>query len=118
MEVLSRNRTPGVDLMPKETICAALLLTLVSYVGAQQNTGSIKGTVTDQLGSLVTNARVVLKDDRGSTTSITTNSVGVYEFKHLRPGLYDLRVVAPGFVVYEEKGISVEARRMTSSDVQ
>jgi hypothetical protein len=99
-------------------LCAVLLLSLAIPTGAQQNTGSIKGTVTDQLGSLVTNARVVLKDDRGSTTSITTNSAGVYELKNLKPGSYDLRVVAPGFVVYEEKGITVSGRQTTTADVQ
>jgi len=98
--------------------CGVLVLTFLSYAVGQQTTGSIKGTVTDQLGSLVTNARVILKDDRGSTTSITTNSGGFYEFKILRPGLYELRVVAPGFVAYEQKGIAVEARQTTTADVQ
>jgi hypothetical protein len=97
--------------------CGVLVLTSLSYAVGPQTTGSIKGTVTDQLGSLVTNARVILKDDRGSTTSITTNSVGFYEFKILRPGLYELRVVAPGFVAYEQKGIVVEARQTTTADV-
>ena len=99
-------------------ICAALLLTSASFAGGQQATGSIKGTVTDQLGSLVTNARVVLKDERGSTTSITTNQAGIYEFRNLKPGLYEVRVVAPGFVVFEEKGITVMPRQTTTEDVQ
>src|SRR4029079_992688 len=50
--------------------------------------------------------------------SVTTNSVGIYEFKNLRPGLYEIRVVAPGFVAFEQKGITVEARQMTNADVQ
>ncbi len=97
--------------------CGVLVLTFLSYAVGQQTTGAIKGTVTDQLGSLVTNARVVLKDGHGSTTSITTNSVGFYEFNNLRPGLYELRIVAPGFVAYEQKGIAVEARQTTTADV-
>ena len=83
--------------------CITLLLLFVCPALAQQSTGTIKGAVTDQLGSLVTNARVVLKDERGATISITTNAVGVFEFKNLRPGPYGLRVVVPGFVAYEEK---------------
>ena len=98
--------------------CGVLVLTFLSYTVGQQTTGAIKGTVTDQLGSLVTNARVVLKDGHGSTTSITTNSGGFYEFNNLRPGLYELRIVAPGFVAYEQKGIAVEARQTTTADVQ
>src|SRR5262250_634193 len=88
----------------------SLILACAPFFGVQQHSGSIKGTVTDQLGSLVTNARVVLKDDRASTTSITTNSAGMFAFKNLKPGLYQVRVVAPGFVVYEDKEVSVTAR--------
>lgn len=99
-------------------LCCAVLIALISTAWAQQNTGSIKGSVTDQLGSLVTNARVVLKDDRGSTTSITSSAVGVYEFKNLRPGNYEVRVVSPGFVAYEEKAITVAAHKTTTVDVQ
>ena len=44
--------------------------------------------------------------------------MGVYEFKNLRPGAYDIRVVAPGFVTFEQKGITVEARQVTTADVQ
>jgi hypothetical protein len=104
-------------MLTRTLTCGVLVLTFLSYTVGPQTTGSIKGTVTDQLGSLVTNARVILKDDRGSTTSITTNSGGFYEFKILRPGLYELRVVAPGFVAYEQKGIAVEARQTTTADV-
>jgi len=104
-------------MLTRTLTCGVLVLTFLSYTVGQKTTGAIKGTVTDQLGSLVTNARVVLKDGRGSTTSITTNSVGFYEFNNLRPGLYELRIVAPGFVAYEQKGIAVEARQTTTADV-
>ena len=98
--------------------CLTLLFISVSSTHAQQSTGTLTGTVTDQLGSLVTNARVVLKDERGATSSNPTNSIGVFEFRNLRPGSYQLRVVAPGFVVNEQKGIIVEAHRTTTADVQ
>jgi len=105
-------------LVLKTTLNVALLLACAPCLGVQQHSGSIKGTVTDQLGSLVTNARVVLKDDRASTTSITTNSAGLFEFKNLKPGLYQVRVVAPGFVVYEDKEVSVTARLTTNLEIQ
>jgi hypothetical protein len=98
--------------------CCFLILAIAVSIPGQQNSGSIKGTVTDQLGSLITNARVVLKDDRGSTTSVMSSSVGAFEFKNLRPGVYEVRVVAPGFTAYEEKGIAVRAQHVTVSDVQ
>lgn len=98
--------------------CCILFVALSSVAFAQQSSGSIKGTVTDPLGSLVTNARVVLKNDRGVTTSLMTSSVGAFEFRNLRPGLYELRVVAPGFVAYEEKAVTVEANSTTTTNVQ
>ena len=99
-------------------LCCVLLFDPAPFAFTQQNTGSIKGSVSDPLGSLITNARVVLKDDRGVTTSVMTSSVGAFEFRNLRPGVYQLRVVAPGFVAYEEKQITVEAHRVTTNDVQ
>jgi hypothetical protein len=105
-------------MLNRTLFCAALILAFVYLVDAQTNNGSLKGSVTDQLGSLITNARVVLKDERGASTSITTNQVGLYEFKNLRPGKYEVRVSVPGFVIYQEKDILVEARRSTQLDVQ
>ena len=35
---------------------------------AQQSTGALKGTVTDQLGSLVVGAKVTVRNARGVTT--------------------------------------------------
>src|SRR5436190_5317444 len=105
--------------MLKTTLrCCFLTLGIAASILAKQNNGSIKGTVTDQLGSLITNTRVVLKEERGSTTSVMSSSIGAFEFRNLRPGLYELRVVAPGFVAYEEKGITVHAQRATVSDAQ
>lgn len=113
----SRRMRP-VTIFRRPLLYVSLLLACAPCFGVQQHTGSIRGTVTDQLGSLVTNARVVLKDDRASTTSITTNSAGRFEFKNLKPGLYQVRVVAPGFVVYEDKEVSVAARVTNNLDIQ
>lgn len=88
--------------------CAILLCALAVPVAAQQTSGSqttstLKGTVTDQLDSLVVGATVTVKNANGVVTSATSNSSGVYEFKRLAPGTYDLKIIAPGFNVFEEK---------------
>ena len=70
---------------------------------AQQNTGALKGTVTDQLGSLVVGAKVTMRNARGVITSATTNSSGVYEFRRLEAGTYEFKIVSPGFNVFEDK---------------
>jgi hypothetical protein len=84
----------------------------------QQNTGALKGTVTDPLGSLVIDARVSLKNARGVTTSATTNTAGVYEFKRLEPGTYELTVLSPGFGVFQEKSVQIKARELLTLNAQ
>ena len=89
--------------------CLLLILALTATLAAQQpsitqsntQSGSLKGTVTDQLGSLVVDAKVSLKNARGVTVTANSNSSGVYEFRRVQPGTYELRVVAPGFNIFE-----------------
>src|SRR5215218_8031262 len=94
------------------------ILCIASILFAQQNTGALKGTVTDQLGSLVVGAKVTVRNARGVVTSATTNSSGIYEFRRLEPGTYELRVVAPGFSVFEEKEIEISARELKTFNAQ
>ncbi len=107
--------------MPRKLLCCLLLIISLSCalaVAAQQTNGSLKGTVTDQLGSLVVGAKVTIKNARGVMTSATSNSSGVYEFRRVQPGTYELHVIAPGFNVYEQKEIEINARETTVADTQ
>lgn len=95
-----------------------LLIALSSALAVQQNTGTLKGTVTDQMGSLVVGAKVTIKNARGVTTNATSNSSGVYEFRRVEPGTYELHVTAPGFNLFEEKSVEVNARDTTTLNAQ
>jgi len=94
------------------------ILCIASLLFSQQTTGGLKGTVTDQLGSLVVGAKVTVRNARGVITSATTNSSGVYEFRRLEPGTYELKVVSPGFSVFEAKEIEIHARTLKTFDAQ
>ncbi len=99
----------------------ALLITVCSFVPTspgQQTTGAIRGTVSDQLGSLIVSATVTAKDSRGVERTATTNQSGNYEFKSLSAGRYTLRVVAVGFTDFETKDVEVAAGRTTTLDPQ
>lgn len=85
---------------------------------AQENTGALRGSVTDQLDSLVVGATVTVQNNNGVVTSATTNSSGVYEFKRLAAGTYLLRVIAPGFNPFEEKSVTVRARETVTLNAQ
>ena len=106
--------------------CLLLILALTSALAAQQTNqvpgrtpgGSLKGTVTDPMGSLVIGAKVTIKNSRGVITSATSNSSGVYEFRRVEPGTYELHVSAPGFNVFEEKQVEITAREITTVNPQ
>jgi hypothetical protein len=99
-------------------LVAVLYLSLASLVLGQQTTGALKGTVTDQLGSLVVGAKVTLRSARGVSTTANTNSAGVYEFRRLDPGKYELRIDSPGFTVFEDKTVEIRAHELKTLDVQ
>ncbi|MEK6282703.1 MAG: TonB-dependent receptor [Acidobacteriota bacterium] len=112
--------SPGFKSSTLQRILAwCFVLTLLTHASpAQQTTGAIRGTITDQLGSLVISAAVFAKDARGVERTVTTNQSGNYEFKALALGRYTLRVVAAGFTDFESKDVEVNAGKSTTLDLQ
>ena len=98
--------------------CAILLCAITVSTAAQQTTGTLKGAVTDQLDSLIVGATVTVKNPNGVVTSATSNSSGVYEFRRLTPGVYDLKIIAPGFNVFEEKSVEIRPRETHTLNAQ
>jgi hypothetical protein len=81
-----------------------LCLTLSISASAQKDTGSIVGTVKDQTGAVVANAKVTVADtERGIIFNATTNDSGEYVASPLRVGSYTVTVEHPGF----KKAVSV-----------
>src|SRR5690349_18321440 len=97
---------------------AVLYCSVVSFVLGLQTTGALKGTVTDQLGSLVVGAKVTLRNARGVSTTANTNSSGIYEFRRLEAGKYELRIDSPGFSVFEDKTVEIRAHELKLLDAQ
>ncbi len=59
--------------------CAILIVVAAVPVTARQNSGALKGTVTDQLESLVVEATVTVRYAYGVVTIAKTIHAGVYE---------------------------------------
>jgi hypothetical protein len=97
---------------------AVLFCSAASIVLGQQNTGALKGTVSDQLGSLVVGAKVTLRNARGVSTTANTNSAGVYEFRRLEPGTYEIRIESPGFSSFEDKAVEIHPRELKTLNAQ
>lgn len=100
-------------------LCVLFFIALLpAYLHAQRPTGSIAGEVTDASGAVVPGARVTIVHKANQfTTRETTSGAGTYNASGLLPGVYEMRVEAPGFktTVIELK---VEVGRVTTADVQ
>ena len=99
-------------------LTCAILLAATPTILSQPSTGSIKGTVTDQLGGLVTSATVVLKSGKLAGKTTSTDADGNYEFRGLPPGKYDLTITAAGFETLAETNVDVRAGKATNLNAQ
>src|SRR5438067_4040970 len=96
-----------------------LVFLLANQAAAQAVYGSIFGTITDQTGAAVPNAKVTVTSVRqGTSDTVATNDTGNYSVTHLIPGTYDVRVEATGFKKLEFKAVPVSADVSTRADGQ
>lgn len=75
----------------------------------QQSSATLRGQVADELGGLIVGASVTAADASGVEKTATTDDEGRYSFSSLAPGRYTVRVVAPGFALYENAEVEVAA---------
>ena len=70
-----------------------------SQVDAQQAaTATLRGTIVDPNGAVISGARVtVTRKSVGNSRQTTTNDDGVYVFSNLPPDSYEVRIQATGF---------------------
>jgi hypothetical protein len=87
-----------------QRIFAALLLlfTLAMTAWPQASSSTVRGTVHDQAGAIVPNAKVELTNTATNVTRITnTNDAGLYVFPGVIPGPYRLIAESSGMQRYE-----------------
>src|SRR5258706_5189604 len=78
------------------------LLALAMPVWAQAPTGSISGTVTDEQGAVIPNAKIVVTHrETGATRELSSAGNGAYSVPSLIAGTYGVRVEAGGFQTRE-----------------
>src|SRR5215813_8394333 len=100
--------------LPRHVCRISLFLTLtVALVAAQQTRGTLRGSITDELGAVIVGANVTLTDANGAQKKTTTNGEGVYNFAGLAPGKYKVQASAPGFALSENKDVNITAARQT-----
>ena len=80
--------------------CVLLFICLLftSRLWPQIATTSLRGTLSDQSGALVSGASLTLvRPDTGFTAKIKSNPEGTYIFQQLTPGSYELTIAHEGF---------------------
>src|ERR1700723_2022452 len=89
-------------------IFASLAVLFALSLHAQVDTGSISGTVRDPAGAVITNATITVTNiASGYVATVTTNRDGLYTVVDLRPGNYQVSVVAAGFQGLTRTGVDL-----------
>ncbi|MEX1002996.1 MAG: von Willebrand factor type A domain-containing protein [Crocinitomicaceae bacterium] len=77
---------------------------------AQAKTGTIKGVVIDQNNQKpIENAKVYIKDQRMTKTSVKTDKSGIFAFENVNAGSYYLYAELKGYEKYTRSTVKVEA---------
>jgi len=86
---------------------------------AQTSSTSLRGTITDPTGSVVSGATIVLQSTESNSKRTTQSGIqGDYQFLFLPPGTYSLRVTAPGFEGYEQTGLELLVNTPATTNVR
>ena len=105
----------------KHLALTVTVLTLVARmtlpVLAQNPTGSIRGTVTDQQGAVIQNATVTVTNKATSDSrKVSTGGDGIYAVENLHAGEYDVRIEAQGFATQNITSVVVQTGSTTTGD--
>ena len=104
----------------RQWLPVAVLLLLPLAIASAQETGSITGAVTDNTGSVLPGATVVVSSPaliEGSRT-VVTDGAGQYRAVALRPGSYDVTVSLAGFSTVVSEGIELSGTFTATVDVE
>ncbi len=102
----------------RKLVCAIVVLYGASAL-AQQITGSIRGTVQDPSGAVVSSASVSAKQsETGLTRSAMTDHTGAYVLLELPVGHYQVQVEAKGFQTYIQEGIILDVNETATVPVR
>jgi hypothetical protein len=119
-DTMESSKLQGVRITSTPVTIALVLVALLagSTVWGQATT-SIRGTVTDPSGSVVSDASVVLTNNESKTERTATTGVqGGYQFLFVPPGTYNLSVTAQGFKRYEQTGLELLVNTPATANVQ
>jgi hypothetical protein len=94
----------------RAVVLLASVLVASSTIGfAQSATSSLRGTVSDSKGAVLSGASIVLSDaDNGSSRTAKSDDQGVYQFLQIPPASYVLTVSATGFATMKRENVVLQ----------
>src|SRR5262249_7352393 len=115
----TRMRRPPTIVLRLITCAVVTLILLVSTGYAQSGGSTVRGTVKDPQGNVVSGATVNLTNpEKSFSRTQSTNQDGIYAFTAVPPGTYKLEVEAPGFKTASASGLVALVDTPTVKDVQ
>ncbi|HEY0098095.1 MAG TPA: carboxypeptidase-like regulatory domain-containing protein, partial [Pyrinomonadaceae bacterium] len=88
-------------------------------LSAQNNKGTILGTITDAQGGLVNGAKVTAVNLSTNTPAEdTSNEEGLYTIPNLDPGMYRVTIEATGFKTVVNQSVRLETNARLPIDAQ
>jgi hypothetical protein len=103
----------------KKLYAMAMFLFFAARIAfGQAGSADLTGTVSDNAGALLPNAKVTATDTRTEVSSETpTGAGGVYVFTNLRPSVYAVSAEADGFQKLVRNGITLATGERTRVDL-
>src|SRR5229473_1333820 len=96
-----------------------LVLSLAPAVFAQNFTGSVRGTVTDEQGAAIVGADVTITNaDTSDSRTEKSDKDGNYSFQSLPLGHYTLRAAREGFKAFEVKDVILHVNDSLTVDAR
>jgi Carboxypeptidase regulatory-like domain/TonB dependent receptor len=103
----------------KALACVVVCVLFACCLFAQNNSGTIQGTVMDPSGAVLSGAAITVKNmDTGVTVNSRTTDAGVYSVPNLVPGRYSITVEVAGMRRYSQDGVTVRTSTTTTVDVK
>ena len=115
------DMTPRLRRALGRTLAFCLILIASAFTTAawgQSFLGTIRGTVSDPQGQVVSGVTVLIIDEAtGAARTLETDAQGRYETPNLRPGTYRVEVVSTNFKKFERTGVLVRAAGTALVDI-
>lgn len=99
--------------------CVLALAAVFNPASAQVLYGVLVGNVTDPQQGAVVGASVSIRNNATNYSSdAKTDDRGAYEIRNVPPGIYDIKITAPGFATFEAKDVNIQANNIARVDAQ